>query len=117
MGWGADALEYGPRLIIPQDGSTWAQSEGGFDVCLAIPGKVLSSRGPVAIVDIEGVRRQVQMDFVDDVVAGDYVLVHSGFAVQKMTALEALETLNAIRACFGRGSEDDVGAPLVSENP
>lgn len=86
-------------------------------MCLAIPGKVLSFRGPVAVVDMEGVRHQVQMDFVDDVVAGDYVLVHSGFAVQKMTALEALETLKAIRACFGAGLEDDARGSVAPENP
>ncbi len=51
----------------------------------------------MAIVDIEGVERQVSLQLLDNVAVGDYVLLHSGFAIQKMDEQEAKETLTLLR--------------------
>ena len=63
-------------------------------MCLAVPGKVVEwvERRPpfsAALVEFEGVRRQVSMACVPDVVAGDYVLVHAGIAISQVDAAEA----------------------------
>jgi hydrogenase expression/formation protein HypC len=62
-------------------------------MCLAIPARVISVRGEKAQVDFgEGVLRDVNVTLVDAKV-GEYVLVHAGYAIQKMDETEAKETL------------------------
>ena len=53
-------------------------------MCLSIPAKVVSVDGEYAEVDFRGVRKSVGITFVKDVKVGDYLLVHSGFAIEKM---------------------------------
>lgn len=62
-------------------------------MCLSIPARVVRVDGDYAEVDYQGVRRTVGITFVKDVQVGDYLLVHSGFAIEKMSEQEALETL------------------------
>jgi len=60
---------------------------------LAIPARVMSVKGEKAQVDFgEGVLRDVNVTLVDAKV-GEYVLVHAGYAIQKMDEKEAKETL------------------------
>ncbi len=62
-------------------------------MCLAIPARVMSVKGEKAQVDFgEGVLRDVNITLVDAKV-GEYVLVHAGYAIQKMDEAEAKETL------------------------
>ena len=62
-------------------------------MCLAIPARVMSVKGEKAQVDFgEGVLREVNVSLVEPRV-GDYVLVHAGYAIQKMDEKDALETL------------------------
>jgi hydrogenase expression/formation protein HypC len=62
-------------------------------MCLAIPAQVMSVQGEKAQVDFgEGVLRDVNITLVDAKV-GEYVLVHAGYAIQKMDEAEAKETL------------------------
>ena len=62
-------------------------------MCLAIPARVMTVKGEKAQVDFgEGVLREVNVSLVDPSV-GDYVLVHAGYAIQKMDEKDALETL------------------------
>ena len=62
-------------------------------MCLAIPAKVIKVNGNLAKVDFgEGVLREVNVSLVD-VKAGDYVLVHAGYAIQVLSEEEAMETL------------------------
>ena len=66
-------------------------------MCLGIPGKIIKIDGKMAIVDIEGVTRQISLQLMENVAIGDYVLLHSGFAIQKMDEDEAKETLTLLR--------------------
>ncbi|USS41608.1 HypC/HybG/HupF family hydrogenase formation chaperone [Thermococcus aggregans] len=64
-------------------------------MCLAMPAKVIEIKDNVAIVDFGGVRREARIDFVKDVKVGDYVIVHTGFAIEKLDEKAALESLKA----------------------
>jgi len=68
-------------------------------MCLAIPGKIVeivNIENQLAKVDVGGVRRNVNIGMLDDVVVGDYVLIHVGFAMTKIDEKEAAETLRIL---------------------
>lgn len=66
-------------------------------MCLAVPSKVVSiDEARMAEVDVMGVRRSCSLRLVGDVQVGDYVLVHAGFAIQRVEAQEAAETLDLL---------------------
>jgi hydrogenase expression/formation protein HypC len=63
-------------------------------MCLAIPARVAELlEGDGAIVDIGGVRKEISLALVDDVGIGDYVIVHVGYALNKLDPDEAEKTL------------------------
>jgi hydrogenase expression/formation protein HypC len=63
-------------------------------MCLGIPGKIVSIAATgLAEVDFSGVRRAVSLLLCPEAQVGDYVLVHVGFAIQRLDPEEALETL------------------------
>jgi len=69
-------------------------------MCLAIPGKVVEfvdMDNHLAKVEIGGVRRAVNVGMLDDLVLGDYVLVHVGFAMSKIDEFQAHETLRLLQ--------------------
>ena len=63
-------------------------------MCLAIPAQVVELReGDNAVVDLAGVRTEISLALVDRVVVGDYVIVHVGYALNKLDPEEAAKTL------------------------
>lgn len=63
-------------------------------MCLAIPAQVVELReGDNAVVDLAGVRKEISLSLVDNVVVGDYVIVHVGYALNKLDPDEAARTL------------------------
>ncbi|MHA1833524.1 MAG: HypC/HybG/HupF family hydrogenase formation chaperone [Candidatus Baldrarchaeia archaeon] len=66
-------------------------------MCLAVPAKVLEIKGDRGVVDFGGIRREVNLSLIDDVKVGDYVLIHVGFAIQKLERKEAEEILKLWR--------------------
>jgi hydrogenase expression/formation protein HypC len=62
-------------------------------MCLSVPAKVISVSGDNAIVSVSGTEYNASIQLVDDVKPGDYILLHTGFALQKLSEEEALETL------------------------
>lgn len=66
-------------------------------MCLAVPGKLVSVEGLVGTVDVEGTRVLARLDFMDEAAVGDYLLVHAGFAIARVTPEEAQETLQLRR--------------------
>jgi hydrogenase expression/formation protein HypC len=62
-------------------------------MCLAIPAKVISVNGFSALVAIEDVEYTASLLLLDDVQPGDYIMMHAGFAIQKVDAEEAAETM------------------------
>lgn len=68
-------------------------------MCLAVPAQVTELRsGDAAIVDLGGVRKEISLALVDDVTVGDYVIVHVGFALEKLAPEEAERTLQLFAA-------------------
>jgi hydrogenase expression/formation protein HypC len=66
-------------------------------MCLAIPALVKSINGHMAEIDIEGVTRQVSIQLTPEVRVGDYVLLHTGYAINVIDEAEARETLDLIK--------------------
>jgi hydrogenase expression/formation protein HypC len=63
-------------------------------MCLAIPARVVSLQGhEQATIDLAGVRKEISVAVVSVMVPGDYVIVHVGYALQKLDADEAARTL------------------------
>ncbi|WP_315116057.1 HypC/HybG/HupF family hydrogenase formation chaperone [uncultured Clostridium sp.] len=53
-------------------------------MCLAVCGKIKNVEPPFASIDIKGIEACVNIDLIDNPAKGDYVLVHAGFAIQKI---------------------------------
>ncbi len=70
-------------------------------MCLAIPLKVISIENEMGIVEVDGVTRQASLMLLDDVQIGDYVIVHAGFAINKIDEKAALETIETLRTLAG----------------
>jgi hydrogenase expression/formation protein HypC len=74
---------------------------GGCNMCLAIPGKIveIASDNPnSALVDVVGMRRKVDLGLLQDdmPVSGDWVLIHVGFAMSKISEVDAVEQMRTL---------------------
>lgn len=74
-------------------------------MCLGVPGRIVEVRAPAdrpdlrtGVVDFDGVRREVCLVYTPEAGAGDYVIVHVGFAISRVDEEEAARTLAVIRA-------------------
>lgn len=68
-------------------------------MCLAIPGQIRSLiNEETALVDIGGVAKEVDVELIEDPVPGDWVIVHVGFALNRIDEEEARRTLAALEA-------------------
>ena len=66
-------------------------------MCLGIPAQVMELAESVAVVEVGGVRREVSVELIDDVATGDWVIIHAGFAIQKLDPEEAEKTLRLFK--------------------
>ena len=66
-------------------------------MCLAIPARILKIENNLAQVDMAGVKRQADIRMVSNVRVGEYILIHAGFAIEKIGEKEAEETLRLLR--------------------
>jgi hydrogenase expression/formation protein HypC len=66
-------------------------------MCLAIPSRIIKIQDNMATIDVEGVQRQASLLLLEDARVGDYVIVHAGFAIQKLDEASAQETLDLLR--------------------
>jgi len=66
-------------------------------MCLAVPALIKSIDGQQAEVDIEGVRREISLQLTPEAKVGDYVLLHTGYAIGVIDPAEAGETLKLLR--------------------
>ncbi len=66
-------------------------------MCLAVPSRITEINDNVATVDVDGVKRTASLMLLTDMKIGDYVIVHAGFAIQKIDEEAAKETLDDMR--------------------
>ena len=77
-------------------------------MCWAVPTRVIEVRGDLGKVEIAGAVREVGLQLIRDPQVGDYVLLHAGFAIQKMDEEEALKTLAIFEEMYsGIGHPDE----------
>jgi hydrogenase expression/formation protein HypC len=76
-------------------------------MCLAIPSKIVKIEDNIGIIDVEGVRKEVSLLLIEDPRIGDYVIVHAGFAIQKIDEAEANESLKILREMASLGYDGD----------
>ena len=64
-------------------------------MCLAIPLKIIEISGNTATGEALGMTREIRVDFIPEPKVGDYVIVHAGFAIERLGEEQALEDLKA----------------------
>lgn len=74
-------------------------------MCLSVPAQVISIEGDIARVSVGGTVMNANLNLVEDIKIGDYILLHTGFALQKIDEEEALETLKIFEE-FGELNEE-----------
>ncbi|PXW31811.1 HypC/HybG/HupF family hydrogenase formation chaperone [Nocardia sp. 348MFTsu5.1] len=99
-------------------------------MCLAVPGRILSLEDRdgtlMSVVDFGGVRKDVCLQYIPDASVGEYVMVHVGFAIQRLDEESAISTLaefehlGVLKEEFGDGFEiaaKQAGLPSPTEVP
>lgn len=71
-------------------------------MCIAIPSKIVEISDTFGIVDVDGARKDISLALIENPKVGDYVIVHAGYAIQKIDEQSAEETLNILRETFLR---------------
>ena len=66
-------------------------------MCLAIPLRIVEIDGNDALGERDGVRRKIRLDFIEDPKIGEYVIVHAGFAIERLEAEQAKENMEAAK--------------------
>jgi len=62
-------------------------------MCLAVPLRLIEINGNDAVGEAMGMRRRLRVDFIPEPKIGDYVMVHAGFAIERLEEAQALEDL------------------------
>ena len=66
-------------------------------MCLAVPSKIIEINDSLAKVEVDGVVRDTSIMLMENVKVGDYVIVHAGFAINKLDEKAALQTIEDMR--------------------
>jgi hydrogenase expression/formation protein HypC len=66
-------------------------------MCLAVPTLITATEGNMARVEVGGVEREISLIFTPEAKVGDYVLIHTGYAIGTLSQEEAEETLRLLR--------------------
>ena len=69
-------------------------------MCLGIPARILKLEGELAEVEIGGTVQKANIQLVPEAKIGEYVLLHAGFAIQRLDEREALETLKLLEELY-----------------
>ena len=68
--------------------------EGDDNMCVGLPARVVKINNGMALVDASGAKREVSAELIDELDPGDYVMIHAGIAIAKITDNDANETDN-----------------------
>ena len=75
-------------------------------MCVGLPAKVITIEDGTALVDASGARRSVSAELLEDLDPGDYVMVHAGVAIAKITEEDTEETESLLEELNDKRSED-----------
>jgi hydrogenase expression/formation protein HypC len=75
-------------------------------MCLAVPAQIVEINGNRGIVETRGVRVDIGLDLVDDIKLGDFVIVHAGYALEKLNDREAEKRLLLFEQLTDGGQKD-----------
>lgn len=64
-------------------------------MCLAVPLKIVEIDGKNGVGEVEGLRRNMRLDFIKEPKLGEYVIVHAGFAIERLPEKQALADIEA----------------------
>ena len=64
-------------------------------MCLAVPLQLIEINGNSAVGEAMGMKRQIRVDFIENPPIGDYVIVHAGFAIERLPEQQAMQDLEA----------------------
>lgn len=64
-------------------------------MCLAVPLKLIEINGKTAVGEAMGMTRELRVDFIPDPQIGDFVIVHAGFAIERLPEQQAMDDLEA----------------------
>jgi len=76
-------------------------------MCLAVPMKLTKIEGNSGVVELEGVKKNVNLSFIETPRIGDYLIIHAGFAIQTLDEEEALENIRLIKEMWSMQDEED----------
>ena len=75
-------------------------------MCLAIPARLFQIEGERGLVELAGVVREVSLMLLPEARVGDYVLLHAGYALQRLDEADAQETLRLLEELAQAGREE-----------
>ena len=84
-------------------------------MCLAIPMEIKEIDGNEAVAEAGGIRKNVRLDLLEDAKLGDYILIHTGYAIEKLDPEEARETLELIKQVYRAGMTGSAETPDSDE--
>ena len=65
--------------------------------------KIIEMEGREAVAEAGGIRKRIRLDLLEGVQMGDFVLIHTGYAIEKLDPEEAVETLELIKQVYRAG--------------
>ncbi|NTU60927.1 MAG: HypC/HybG/HupF family hydrogenase formation chaperone [Caldiserica bacterium] len=70
-------------------------------MCLGIPAKIVEKNGLDAVAEMVGVKRSIRLDMLPEAKVGEFVIIHTGFAIETVTEAEARTILETIEQAYG----------------
>ena len=70
-------------------------------MCVGLPARVEGINDGTAKVSVSGATRDIPTDFIENLTVGDYVMIHAGIAIARITAEEAEETISIMKELYG----------------
>jgi len=70
-------------------------------MCLSVPARIVQVESNRAKAEVGGLLREISIDLCPEVAVGEYVLIHAGFAIQRLDEKEAKETLELLKQLTG----------------
>lgn len=74
-------------------------------MCVGLPARVESINDGIALVDATGAKREISVELIENIKPGDYVMIHAGVAIARITQEEAEETREIMEELYEQGRE------------